>query len=90
MQRYPCHRFFTDSINYMLTERDLRRAFETAFIHLRPGGVFLTHVEQTHESFKQNRTKSWTHTEGDTTITFIENDNDPDPDPTGIESTFEL
>jgi SAM-dependent methyltransferase len=77
-----------DSINYMLTEHDLRSAFETAFLHLRPGGVFLTYVEQTPESFRQNTTKHWTRKKGDVEISFIENSYDPDPADTTYDSVF--
>jgi SAM-dependent methyltransferase len=77
-----------DSINYMLSEDDLRSAFETAFYHLLPGGVFLTHVEQTPRTFRQNRTTSITRSLGDTEITFVENYYDPDPADTTYECTF--
>jgi SAM-dependent methyltransferase len=77
-----------DSINCMLSEDDLRAAFETAFFHLRPGGVFLTHVEQTVSSFQQNRTTFMTGSLGDTEITFVENYYDPDPADTTYECTF--
>jgi SAM-dependent methyltransferase len=77
-----------DSINYMLSERDLRSAFETAYAHLRPGGVFLTYVEQTPERFRQNVTKHWTRGKGDVEITFIENSYDPDHADTTYESVF--
>jgi SAM-dependent methyltransferase len=77
-----------DAVNYMLTREDLRLAFETAFCHLRPGGVLLTTVEQTPENFRQNLTRHWTNREGDTEITFIENSYDPDPGDSTYESTF--
>jgi SAM-dependent methyltransferase len=77
-----------DSIAYMLNEDDLRSAFETAFVHLRPGGVFLTYVEHTPQSLKQNKTNSWTKVLGDIEITFVENYYDPDPADTTVESTF--
>ncbi|MFC1800139.1 class I SAM-dependent methyltransferase [Candidatus Eisenbacteria bacterium] len=77
-----------DAVNYMLTRDDLRRAFETAFHHLRPGGVFLTTVEQTPEGFRQNLTRQWTKRRDDTEITFIENSYDPDPEDSTYESTF--
>ncbi len=34
-----------DSISYMRTAEDLKRAFNTAYYHLKPGGVFLTMAE---------------------------------------------
>ena len=41
-----------DAVNYMLTEADLRDAFETAWAHLAPGGVFITLAEFTTEHFE--------------------------------------
>jgi SAM-dependent methyltransferase len=77
-----------DSVGYMLTDDDLRSAFETAFFHLRPGGVLLTCVEHTVQSFQQNRTICVTRVLGDTEITFVENYYDPDPSDTTYECTF--
>ncbi len=77
-----------DSINYMLTEEQLYSAFTTAFVHLRPNGVFLTCQENSPECLKQNQTEYSTHSKGDVTITFIENNYDPDPRDTTYESTF--
>ena len=77
-----------DSVAYMLDEDDLRSAFETAFVHLRPGGVMVTYVEQTCQSFEQNMTTCSTRASGDTVITFIEHYYDPDPTDTLFESTF--
>lgn len=77
-----------DSVNYMLTVEDLRAAFMTAFVHLKPGGVFFTMVEATPERFEQNWTQCSTHSGGDIEITFIENAYDPDPTDTTYEVTF--
>ena len=77
-----------DSVAYMLDEDDLRSAFETAFVHLRPGGVMVTYVEQTSQSFQQNLATCSTRVLGDTEITFIEHYYDPDPTDTVFESTF--
>lgn len=77
-----------DSVNYMKTEEDLNRLFRTAFLHLNPGGVFLTVVEESRERFKQNRTISSTHSHGGTQVTFIEHSYDPDPDDDHFEMTF--
>ncbi len=77
-----------DSIGYMLSEADLRAAFATAFVHLRPGGVFLTYVEDEPRRFRQNKTESTVRRRGGVEIVFIENDFDPDPRDTTFESTF--
>ncbi len=78
--------FIADSIDYMHTEDELRMAFETAYAHLKPGGIFCTYAEETRERFQQNRTNTSARTRGDIQITIIENSYDPDPS----DSTFEL
>ena len=77
-----------DSINYIRTVEDLQRTFITIYEHLKPGGVFLTFVEQIAGQFKQNNTTCSTHSQGDVEITFIENYYDPDPTDTSYEATF--
>ena len=77
-----------DSINYIKTVEDLQRTFITTYEHLKPGGVFLTFVEQITGQFKQNNTTCSTHSKGDVEITFIENYYDPDPTDTSYEATF--
>jgi hypothetical protein len=77
-----------DSIDYMLTEDDLRAAFFTAFTHLKSGGVFCTYAEVTRERFRQNETKCSTYARGSMDIAFLHNNYDPDPNDTTYESTF--
>jgi len=77
-----------DSITYMLSERDLRKAFVTAWTHLKPGGVFFTYAELTVERFEQNKTEVTACERGGTEIVFIENTFDPDPRDTTCELTF--
>lgn len=74
-----------DSINYMLTKQDLRSVFETAYEHLKPGGLLIIVVEITPENFKQNYTRSSVHLKDDVEVVFIENMFDPDP----LDSTYE-
>jgi SAM-dependent methyltransferase len=80
--------FLGDAVNYMLTREDLAAAFRTAYAHLKPGGAFITFVEQTPETFVQNKTKVAAHKKGDVEIVFIENLYDPDPSDTTCEDTF--
>ncbi|MFC1724982.1 class I SAM-dependent DNA methyltransferase [candidate division KSB1 bacterium] len=75
-----------DSVNYMLDEADLNSSFNTAYTHLKPGGVLLTLQEITKEKFKQNETFTSVHSNYRAEITFIENHYDPDPD----DSTYEV
>src|SRR2546422_7651109 len=77
-----------DSIAYMRTKRELRAAFGTAFVHLPPGGVFLTYVERTPATFRQNATTRTIARGGGFEIVLIENQHDSDPTDTTYESTF--
>lgn len=77
-----------DAINYMLTPNNLRAVFETAYVHLRPGGTFLTLVERRTGHFLQNRTDCSVHAAGDTGIVFVQNESDPDPSDSTYEATF--
>ena len=77
-----------DSIAYMLTNRELLAAFGTAFVHLVPGGVFLTYVERTPATFRQDATTRAIARRGDVEVVLIENQHDPDPADTTYESTF--
>jgi len=61
-----------DAISYMLTEEDLQAVFETAHAHLKPGGLFLTVVEETPETFKQNKVVHYTHSQNGLEITSVE------------------
>ena len=80
--------FVGDSVEYMLTEADLRAAFQTAWDHLRPGGVLAVGLSTTAESFEQNATSMSTHAIADAHAAFMENSYDPDPSDTEYESTF--
>ena len=44
--------FVHDAVVYMLSERDLRQAIETAFVHCRPGGVALFCPDHVRENFQ--------------------------------------
>ncbi|MBD3256865.1 methyltransferase domain-containing protein [candidate division GN15 bacterium] len=41
VRQYDLVTSFYDSLNYLLTERDLTMAFRTVYRHLRPGGLFI-------------------------------------------------
>lgn len=77
-----------DSIAYMLTEAELLQAFQTAYAHLAPGGVFCTYVEATPETFEQNRTHSFSSQGDGVDLAFLRCDYDPDPSDTTFEMTF--
>lgn len=75
-----------DSIGYMKTEKELLKAFQTAYDHLNHGGIFLNLLEITRENFKQNNTEHCTLTQKNLEVTYIENHYDPDPN----DNTFEI
>jgi SAM-dependent methyltransferase len=76
-----------DSLAHMLSKQDLKAAFETAFTHLKPGGVFCTYREFASEKFVQNTTTATVHSDDGVEIVFIENYYDPDPHDSTFEST---
>lgn len=80
--------FVADSIDYMLTEQDLSQVFETAYAHLKPGGIFCTYSESTPGHFEQNGIFASTHSRPGLEITLIENTYDPDPLDTAYEMTY--
>lgn len=77
-----------DSIGYMLSERDLLAVFETAFVHLKYGGILLTLAEETSERFQQNKTLCSTHVMGEVEVTFVQNYYDPNRKDTTYEATL--
>jgi SAM-dependent methyltransferase len=77
-----------DSISYMLSEEELRAAFETAFAHLRTGGCFVTYAESLRETFIQNYTNCYSRSRDDVHVSFTENYFDPDDDDSTYEATF--
>jgi SAM-dependent methyltransferase len=50
-RRFDCV-FVHDAVVYMTSERDLRRAIETAFVHCRPGGAALFAPDDLRETFR--------------------------------------
>jgi SAM-dependent methyltransferase len=76
-----------DSINYMLTKRDLEAAFRTGYNHLKSGGVLITFVEEC-SIIKQNKIYYSNRKRGSVEITFIEHYYDPNPKDSTYECTF--
>ncbi len=77
-----------DAVGYMLTENDLRVAFETARAHLRPDGLLLVAPDIVAESFYEGKVIRWTTSAGDVSVTTEEILHDPDPSDTQVESLF--
>lgn len=77
-----------DSMNHMLTIRDLAKTIATARDHLIEGGVFFFLLDTDKEQFRQNTTRHYSNRKNNVTVTFIENMYDPDPSDSTYESTF--
>lgn len=77
-----------DAINYMLSENDLKLAFETALEHLHPHGVLVLAPDWFKEDFSAPTVLNWTKPSPNGEITFIEYLDDPDTNDTTIESVF--
>lgn len=79
--------YIHDAIMYMTTEADLRRALETAFVHVTPGGMLLVSPDMTKETF--NRETVCGGSDGDgRALRFLEWDWDPNPDDTTFNTEY--
>ena len=74
-----------DAVSYMTNERDLRAAFETAFVHTRPGGVAIFLPDWTRETLVEG-TRTGGHDGEGRALRYLEWVRDPDPS----DSTYEV
>lgn len=70
--------FVHDAVMYLTDTDDLRRAFETAFVHVEPGGVALFMPDCVRETF-QGTTDHGGHDGETRALRFVEWTYDPDP-----------
>lgn len=70
--------FIYDAIGYMTSESDLRRAFDTAHVHCRPGGVALFAPDCVKETFR-SVTSHGGHDGEDRALRYLSWTWDPDP-----------
>lgn len=75
-----------DAISYMLTEQDLRQAFETARTHLEPGGVFITGPDWMKGVTPMPNLSCKLGSSG--ALSYAEYVHDPDPEDTEVEVVF--
>jgi len=75
-----------DAITYMTTEADLKATFETAAIHLKPGGVFVVAPDYIAENFSGPNIRHDHVKSGDIDFVHVEYDYDSNPDDTKFES----
>jgi SAM-dependent methyltransferase len=78
-----------DAVMYMTSEADLRAALETAFVHLRPGGVAVIAPDCVRETF-QPTTDHGGHDGVGRALRYLEWSYDPDPDDTTFVTDFAL
>ena len=70
--------FVQDAICHMTTEQDLRAVMETAFVHLRPGGVALFVPDHVRETFVEDTDQGGNDTDRGS-VRFLQWVTDPDP-----------
>ena len=73
--------FVQDAICHMTTEADLLAVMETAYEHLRPGGVALFVPDEVRETFKEGTDQGGNDAERGS-VRFLQWISDPDPDDT--------
>lgn len=74
--------FVHDAVDYMVTEDDLGRAIETAFVHCRPGGVTVFVPDRTRETFAGGSDHGGSDGTDRRAVRYLEWEWDPDPDDT--------
>jgi trans-aconitate methyltransferase len=79
-----------DAITYMLTEADLRAAFETAFVHLRPGGVAVFCPDHIKEAFEAGTNEGGNDGADGRALRYLEWTTDPDPTDTTYHVDFAM
>ena len=79
--------FVHDAIGYMTSEADLRAVLETAYIHLRPGGVALFVPDAVRETYVESTSHHGSDGE-DRAVRFLEWDFDPDPEDTTYTTVY--
>jgi SAM-dependent methyltransferase len=70
--------FVQDAICHMTTEQDLRAVMETAFVHLRPGGVALFVPDHVRETFVEDTDQGGNDSDRGS-VRFLQWVTDPDP-----------
>ncbi len=76
-----CH----DAIDYITGIEDLAQVFETARVHLRPGGIFIAAPTYTREEWVENQIETDQHGDGRFIVSYMSYVYDPDPADTRFE-----
>lgn len=79
--------FVHDAVDYMLTESDMRAAFETAFVHCNSRGAALFAPDHVRENFKPD-TDHGGNDDGGRGLRYLQWTSDPDPADTSYVMDF--
>ena len=71
--------FVHDAVGYMTSERDLRAAIATAFIHCEPGGAVLFAPDHVRENFRPSSSHGGHDAPDGRGLRYLEWTTDPDP-----------
>ena len=71
--------FIHDAIDYMASEADLSRAFDTAFVHCRPGGALLVAPDHVRDTFQPSTDHGGSDAPDGRGLRYLEWTWDPDP-----------
>ena len=80
--------FVHDAVMYLTIEADLRQAMETAFVHLRPGGVVVFAPDFVQETFKPTTDHGGNDGDDGRPLRYLEWTTDPDPSDTEVTTDF--
>jgi SAM-dependent methyltransferase len=80
--------FVHDAVDYMVTEDDLGRAVETAFVHCRPGGVAVFIPDHIAETFVPETDHGGHDGADGRAVRFLDWSWDPDPSDTSIATEY--
>jgi len=82
--------FVHDAVSYLLSEHDLHSTFETAFVHLRPGGAAIFEPDITRETYA-DVTHHGGHDGADgRRLRYLQWRTDPDPSDTWYVDEFAI
>ena len=82
--------FVHDAIEYMTSEADLAAVFETAFVHLRPGGVAVFVPDHTKERFEPGTEHGGSDAPDGRGVRYLEWSWDPDPEDDTVITEYAL
>lgn len=82
--------FVHDAVMYLTTQTDLEQMLETAWSHLRPGGVLLVVPDCTRETFQETTAHDGRDGGDGRSLRYLEWTFDPNPDDTQYTVVFSL